>query len=186
MLDFIDIKTIFLIIHLFGVALGAGGAFTSDAMFFLSIRDKKFTTTEIRFLKLGSLLVWTGLAILVISGLGLFSLAPEKYLASSKFIAKMVIVAIITLNGVVMHLYQLPLIIKTADKNFSADKKFMKNRSWILFGGAISVTSWSFSIILGALKTVPYSVITILSVYVLAVITAIIAAQMLKKYIFGR
>ena len=186
MLDFIDIKTVWLIIHLFGVALGAGGAFASDAMFFSSVRDKKFSKTEIRFLKLGSILVWTGLTILIISGLGLFSLAPEKYLASSKFIAKMIIVAIIVINGTIMHLYQLPLIVQTVDKKFSASKKFMKNRSWILLGGAISVTSWSFSIILGTLKTIPYSVTTILSVYILAIIVAISTAQVLKRYIFGR
>lgn len=158
----------------------------SDAMFFLSVRDKKFTKTEIQFLKLGSGMVWAGLLILFLSGIGLLSLAPDKYMASSKFIAKMIIVAVIVINGAIMHVYQLPMIIKTADKKFQLSKKFMERRSHLLIGGAVSITSWSFALILGTLRGIPYSVTMIMTVYIAVVFIAILTALGLKKYIFGK
>ena len=43
--DFINVKTLFLIAHLFGLALGAGGAFISDILFLKSVKDRKITKT---------------------------------------------------------------------------------------------------------------------------------------------
>src|SRR3989338_4218171 len=99
MFGFLELKTILLIVHIFGAIVGAGGAFTSDWIFLSSIKDSTINETEIRFIELGSRMVWIGLIILIISGLALFSLAPEQYLASGKFLAKMSIVGILTLNG---------------------------------------------------------------------------------------
>jgi hypothetical protein len=39
----------------------------SDAMFFTSMKDVKIEKMEIRFMRLGSIMVWLGLGILVIS-----------------------------------------------------------------------------------------------------------------------
>ena len=87
-----EIKVIWTILHLLGVAIGAGGAFASDFIFFQSIKDKKITETEMGFIENSSKMVWLGLFILVASGLGLFMLNPDQYLSSSKFITKMIIV----------------------------------------------------------------------------------------------
>jgi hypothetical protein len=92
MFDFIELKTIYVIGHIFGAILGAGGAFTSDAMFFSTIKDGKISKDELRFMKLGSKLVWTGFIILVISGILLITTDPEKYLNSSKLLVKITIV----------------------------------------------------------------------------------------------
>jgi hypothetical protein len=67
MFEFIDAKTVAVIFHLFGVALGAGGAFMSDAMFFKTIEDLAISTTEIRFLKLGSKI--TIVVVIAINGI---------------------------------------------------------------------------------------------------------------------
>ncbi|MBI1833913.1 MAG: hypothetical protein HYR90_03740 [Candidatus Andersenbacteria bacterium] len=86
-----------IIFHLVGVILGAGGAVLSDAMFFSSIRDRKLTKTELRFMRMGSHFVWAGLAILVTTGTIIFSSNPEFYMASTKFLAKVTIVSLIIL-----------------------------------------------------------------------------------------
>ncbi|HEX9722090.1 MAG TPA: hypothetical protein VGA53_02395, partial [Candidatus Paceibacterota bacterium] len=114
-LDFIEIKTIYLIFHLFGIAIGAGGAFASDLIFFKSVKDGRLSATEFGFMELGGKMVWVGLAILVISGVLLFSLNPETYIVSSKFQLKMTVVAIIIANGIVLHLSFIPKL-KAATK----------------------------------------------------------------------
>jgi uncharacterized membrane protein len=78
--EFLNLGTIYLIAHVFGAILGAGGAFMSDAMFFSSIRDGFFDQYEFRFMKLGGKMVWAGIFILVISGILLVSTNPEYYL----------------------------------------------------------------------------------------------------------
>jgi hypothetical protein len=82
-MDFLDTRSLLVIGHVFGVALGAGDAFMSDAMFLKSARDRRFSKTEVGFLKLGNVMVWTGVALLVATGAGLLSLNPERLLTSS-------------------------------------------------------------------------------------------------------
>ncbi len=174
-LSFIDAKTLFLIVHLFGIALGAGGAFISDLLFFKSIRDKKITKTEMGFLILGSHCVTVGLCILVISGAGLFSLDPAKYLASSKFLAKMTVVAILALNGIIFHMVHIPRLKRLAAGKISATI-FKRYRWQILASGVISLVSWATAIVLGAFKTIPWEYELIISLYVAVLFFGLLVA----------
>jgi hypothetical protein len=182
-MDFIDTKTAWTIIHLFGVALGAGGAFVSDGMFFTSIKDKTLSVTELKFLKLGGRFVWVGLSLLIISGLGLFLTNPEGYLASSKFIAKMSIVGVITLNGIYFHLSHIPFLELRKEMHFRTIPELAHKRIFLLISGVISVISWVFSIVLGSLRSIPYSVFEILSVYLILIICGVISSYFLRERI---
>lgn len=178
-----DIKIILTILHLFGVALGAGGAFVSDAMFFKSVRDANINSTEVLFLKLGGFIVWSGLVLLAASGAGLFLLDIEHYLSSSKFLAKMTIVAILIVNGVVFHLTHIPRIIRHANHHLPSSDEFIRKRSLLAINGAISTTSWISAIILGSLSGLPYSYGTIMAIYGTALCVAILGAILLKNRI---
>ena len=178
-----DIYTLLIITHLFGVALGVGGAFVSDLMFFKSVRDQKISGTEIEFLKLGSIAVWAGLALLVVSGTGLFLLDTEQYIASSKFLAKMTIVAVIIINGIVFHTIHIPRIMRHMDHHFPSSDEFMRKRSFLIMSGAVSATSWPCALILGALRDVSYSYTTIMIIYITLLLTATVSALILKDYI---
>jgi hypothetical protein len=183
MFDFLDIKTIYLIGHIFGAILGAGGAFVSDAMFFSAVRDGRIDKHELRFMKLGGKLVWVGLALLLISGALLVSTDPEKYLSSQKFLVKLSIVALIVINGVIFHSIHLPNIHQHLGLKLGDSATFIKKSSFLMISGAISSVSWTATIILGMLKTVPYSYPQILSVYLLALAVAMSTALLLKKRI---
>lgn len=185
-MEIIDLKTLYTIGHLLGVALGAGGAFMSDAMFIKSARDKRFSRTEIGFLKLGSTLVWIGVGVLVASGAAIFSLDPEGYLASSKFLAKMTIVGIIVLNGLVFHFWHLPLIHRHKDIHFATSDEFVRKRIWVLVSGGISGFSWTAAIILGALRSLPYSYGTLMGIYFAGLVLSIGTAIALRNHILPR
>lgn len=119
-----EIKTVLIIIHLFGVVVGTGGAFAADYTFFQSIRDGKISKTEESFIKNSSKMVWLGLLVLFLSGLGLFLEDTAKYLASSKFISKMIITLIIVLNGVLFHFVHIPTLQKSLNINLKKSKFF--------------------------------------------------------------
>jgi hypothetical protein len=182
-LGFISLKTALIIIHLFGIALGAGGAFASDFMFIQSVKDRRITETEIGFLKLGSRMVWIGVGVLLVSGLALFSLDPSTYLASSKFLAKMSIVGIIIMNGIFFHLSHIPVLVECSEKEKMSDSpEFLAKRNFLLASGAISIVSWSSALILGALRGIPYSFGVIMGVYLLILIIAVSMTFLFKEH----
>ena len=180
-LGFLDSHTIYTIIHLIGVALGAGGAYMSDLMFFSSIKDEKISPTELRFMRLGSKMVWIGIIILVISGSLLFSLNVERYLTSGKFLAKMTIVAILIANGAIFHLSHIPRLHKHVGAHFPSSDEFVRKSSMLIVSGVISVISWTSALILGALGKVPYGYWEIMAVYLLILGAGIVFALIFRK-----
>lgn len=181
-----DPKTLFSIIHLFGVAIGAGGAFMSDAMFFSAVKDGKFSATEIRFLKLGSQMVWMGVVLLLISGALLFSLDPDHYLNSTKFLAKMTVVGVILINGAFFHLVHIPRITRHTGEYFTSSDEFVRTSPILFASGAVSFVSWSSAIVLGVLHQIPYGYGEIMLAYSLILAVAIGLALSLRKRFFSR
>lgn len=184
MIDFIDTRTLFIMIHLFGVAIGAGGAYLSDMMFFSSVKDKIISHTEMRFLTIGSRAVWIGLALLVLSGTGLFLSDIEGYMESSKFLAKMTIVGIIILNGIIFHMSHLPRMKRHAGQHFPSSDEFIRYRPLLAASGAVSIVSWTSALILGGLRSLPYTYADIMMVYAACVaIAALVAVFIVRRII---
>jgi len=181
MLNFLDTHTILVIFHLLGVAVGAGGAYMSDVIFFTAAKDGRITDTEMKFLKAGSKVVWFGLFLLIFSGLGLFLDHLDRYLGSSKFIAKMIIVGIIFLNGIFFHIIHLPRLNKIAKLSVSLGDEFKKKFSTLVVSGVVSLVSWTFAIILGSLRGIPFSVLTILGFYLLVLIIGFLVSIPIKN-----
>lgn len=181
MFDFIDTKTVYTIIHVFGAIIGAGGAFVSDGMFFDTVKDGQVAKRELEFMKLGGKFVWLGLSILFVSGILLVSTDPSTYLASHKFLVKVTIVGIIVLNGIIFHTIHIPHIRNHLGIKLSESVTFLKKSSFIMMSGALSFVSWVFTVILGSLRHVPYQYTEILSVYVVCVALAMIVALNMKN-----
>lgn len=181
--DFLEIKTVYTIIHLFGIAMGAGGVFFSDLLFFKSIKDGKLSSTEFSFMEMGSKMIWVGLATLVISGVLLFSLDTDKYLASTKFLAKVTIVTVIITNGILLHLKFFPKLKKTIRGGEVPIAEYIESNPLFLVSGVVSVVSWSSAIILGALRGVPYSYWMILDAYAAVVLLGIVFVLLFKRRI---
>jgi len=184
-LGFLDLKTIYLIVHIFGVILGAGGAFTSDAMFFSTVKDGVVDKHELRFMRLGGRLVWLGILVMIISGIFLVSTDPVKYLSSSKFLVKITVVGVIIINGIIFHFLHLPFLKKHLNLKFSKSKTFIKNTSFLMASGALSMVSWITAVILGMLKHVPYTYFEILSVYITLVLVAVTGSFVTRKKILN-
>ncbi len=160
-----ELYNLLIIIHLFGIALGAGGAFASDMIFLTSVKDKSISSTEFTFIKLASRIVWSGLAILVLSGIMLFSLDPSRLGSSSKFQAKMTIVSVIIINGIIFHAFHIPRIKRHQNEHFPSSDEFVRHRTLLTASGALSVTSWFSALLLGGWRSFPFSYTETIVVY---------------------
>lgn len=181
MFDFIEIKTVYLIVHFLGLALGVGGAFVSDVIYMTSLKDKKITKDEMNIISDGGNVVWGGLLLLTISGLLLMSLDWTSYIVSTKFIAKMIVVLLIALNGVVIHHFYLPRMKKLVGEDLSQHSEFKRMSLFLYVSGALSFVSWISATILGAFTGIPFSTLTILLVYGGIVLVAMGVALMVRK-----
>lgn len=182
----ITTKLIFLILHLFGVALGAGAAFLSDWIFLQSIKDNTLSHDEHAILSASGKMTWIGLGLLYLSGIGLTLTDPMYYLTSEKFLMKMGIVVIITLNGLVLHRRHLPFLGKHIDRLIKESREIHRHRGWLIFSGAVSIVSWSATIVLGALRSLPIALSTAVVVYILLIAFAWVVGMTASTRIFRR
>jgi hypothetical protein len=140
-------------IHLIGLAIGLGGATIADIALLRSVLTRRpVPVDQLRDL---SWVIWLGVAVLTLSGLLLFALSPSSYLHNSGFIAKMVIVGLLILNGAVLHgritTFRVSLV--------------------TLLCGAVSIVSWYGSLIIAMYKSkLHLTVPDYLSLYLLAVV----------------
>ncbi len=177
--SFIEPRTIYLIGHLLGIAFGAGGAFVSDLLFLKAVRDNKITKTEMGFIELGGYCVTIGLIVLIVSGAFLFSLDPDRYLASSKFLVKMTVVTVLIANGFLLHAIHIPRMKKRLNQPLSSTRS-AHWKSALIISGVLSAVSWVSALILGAFKSIPYGYEHILAVYLGLVVVAALVAYLLR------
>jgi hypothetical protein len=178
-MDFIDLKTIYVILHIFGAIIGAGGAYMSDLTFMYSAKDYSFSSLEINFLKLGIIMIWFGLGLLIVSGILLFLLSPAEYASSSKFQLKMFIVAVLTLNGFIFHLIHMPVLKRAIGKKLSLE--FKSKSPAIYICGAISIVSWTLTIILGILREIPYTFLQGILGYMAVLSAAMVVSEIMRR-----
>lgn len=177
-MEFIDAKIIYIILHLIGVILGAGGAYVSGFLFLQIIKDRNIEKSEVDIVRTTSNIVSAGIVILVISGALLFALDVPGYLASTKFLAKMSVVAIIIINGIFYHFYHFPKLVQAQTKVFK-----VREHTSIFISGAVSLVSWTVALILGSLHAVPYSYLMIMLFYVGLLILGVISSLALQRYL---
>jgi hypothetical protein len=178
----ISIRDIFVIGHLLGVIIGFGAAITSDFIFLSSIRDKKVSETEARFIQLASRIVWIGLFLIVVFGLALFALNPAGYLANPKFLAKMTIVGVLMLNGLIFHFSHIPRLVRHIGEHFPSSDEFIRKRPLLLISGAVSSSSWLSAFILASLH-LTFSYTQIMGMYLIILFGAVSTAIILRKHI---
>ena len=172
----LSLKTGLLILHLAGLVLGFGSALFLDMylMRFLFLRPIQPNTHEI--VHLGSTLVSIGLLVLWISGFGFLLLYwhgdPMK-LDNPKIWSKLVMVALLSVNGLVVHASLLSKI-KSKTGQFLLDGECRKTRRLFALVASISSVSWIGAMVLGVAKELNHNVDggTVLTLYVGAIALA--------------
>lgn len=131
----IDLYTLLVITHLFGAALGIGGATFIEVFLNMALRDGKVDPTEKLFLSKTYTVLRVGLGISLITGLGfvaMYIVNDQLFrMTNPVFIAKMLIIVILVANAVLLHLHKMKL--------------------W--WGSTLSFMSWYFAFFLGTFLT---------------------------------
>lgn len=165
------------IMHLIGLTAGLGGALYSD---FLMItkgvfrRLNKQTLAEVKRL---SSIVTYGLLLLWVSGAALayeISLTKPEFLTNEKFWAKMVIVAVLTLNGFFVHYVVLNEAKRSIGKRLLIDSS-IPMLVIMAISGSVSFVSWMTPFILGKAPEFSYVVPleNILTLWVFAILVSL-------------
>ncbi|MBL4644325.1 MAG: hypothetical protein JKX80_00475 [Candidatus Pacebacteria bacterium] len=137
--------------HIIGTVLGVGGATFAEINILRALKDGKISSDESYLMHGVYSTIRLGFFILLISGFGFlvfFRLnGMEAELFEPKLWAKMTIIGFLGLNAMLLQIRVIPL----------------------MWGSAISITSWYAALVIGSLHDIPYSYFTILAIYVVAV-----------------
>lgn len=132
-----------------------GGATVTDILFFDFLRDLKVTQKEAAVMRLLSHVIMGALGVIALSGLALFLGDIPRYSASAPFLAKMILVGIVTINGAAMHSFVSPRLVELSFARWPHTDRVSVHRLRIVaFAlGAVSFTSWYTSFFIAMLKT---------------------------------
>lgn len=184
----IDIRTLLIIGHTVGTVLGAGGATVGDVLFFKSIKDGRISRAEYDLLAAVGKLVWVGLAILLLSGFGFILLfladheeARQRY-DLDKIIAKLTIVVVIFVNGLVIHYRLLPLFLARLGRPLFTGV-VTRHLTLVLSSGAISGVSWYTTLVYGAWRGLPGNYWTMMIIYLTLLVGVVLVVNVIGRKI---
>lgn len=178
---FAEHKKLFVMLHVASMALGVGGATFSDIFFFKFLKDFKISRFEKSVLDTLSNIIWVMLFIAMVTGIILFLPESERLLKSSKFLLKVVVVSVVTLNGVALNVLIAPSLMKFSfnPKSKPSHKTMHYTRKLGFALGAISILSWWSSFVLGSVKSLPWSFGQLLVGYIFLLFCGIIGSQLM-------
>jgi hypothetical protein len=124
-------------------------AVTLGAVLFEDIRLLTARRLNVRQIRLTARIVAYGLCMLWLTGLTVIGMdtgfAADKLMASPKLLAKLTVVTLLTLNGLVLHHYALPAL--------TTPQRRPRRTARVLTAiGAISTTSWLYAAFMGVSK----------------------------------
>lgn len=174
-----DYTPYILTIHILGTAIGLGGATISDILFFRFLKDFRISKKEEEVLNIMKSIVLSGLGLLIISGSLLFLAKSQTYLNSPEFLAKTLGVAVLTVNGVALHVFVAPHLLQINLKQ----KRISRGWHRLAFSlGSISLISWYFVFTLAMLKSeINYSLDQLVSFYLGFLAIGITASQITES-----
>lgn len=171
------------VFHLFGAALGLGSATIADIFFFKFLKDFRISEWEADVMRTLSQVIWFALAVLVITGAGLYLPEAQEFNQSPKFLIKIIVAAVIIANGAFLNLLIAPKLVKISfgEKHNHETEELHHIRKAAFALGAISIVSWYSAFILGVLRDVALEFFPLLSIYILLLGAAIIVSQLVER-----
>lgn len=170
-------------IHLLGLALGLGGATTADILFFRFLRDWRISHQEADVMRVLSQVIWFALAILMMSGLGLYLPQAAALNQSPKFLVKVIVVSVIILNGAFLNLVISPrLVTLFFGQGAHVEARSLRRMRRLAFSlGSVSATSWYSAFVLGLMPVSPLPFWRLLAVYLALLGLAVTGGQVVER-----
>ncbi|MFY9291311.1 MAG: hypothetical protein WAP03_11535 [Methylorubrum rhodinum] len=176
----IRLLTLLVGLHLIGLCFGLGGATMLDFWILRWMRWGGLPPEIARTFLFVSKVVSVGIALLWLSGLGFLAVyaveSPEK-LGNPKLLAKVVIVLVLTVNGLLIHALVLPSVLRDVSRPMFEGVSHLSTAIFLV-SGAVSGVSWYAAFALGLMRElngrVPASLL--LALWLAAVVIASVGA----------
>lgn len=154
------IRTALRVIHFGGLVLGLGAATLLDLIIARFILLRGISSEHVYVVDFSSKVVTIGLGLLWVSGIGFlvhYGFFEPAKLQNPKVWAKIAIVAVLSVNGLLVHYFVLPRIRNQVGKRL-LDGLSPSDVSLVLLTGTVSVISWYVPLLLGAVPQLNYVV----------------------------
>jgi uncharacterized membrane protein len=176
----LEYKTVIVILHALSAALGMGTVMVTDVFFMKFLKDYRISESESEILDTLSQVVWFALGMLILTGAALYIPSSAELLLKTKFIAKVVIVGVVVVNGVLLNLLVAPKLIKISfgEESIDGPDQLHNLRRFAFAFGGVSIVSWLCTFILGSIRSIPLSVGAILGIYLAIIIVTVIGSQL--------
>jgi hypothetical protein len=181
-------KSVFLTLHIMGVAVGMGGATIADMLFFNFLRDFSISKKESEVLETLSNAIMAALGVLWVSGAALYFSDPVGFAASPAFLVKMTILAVLTVNGILMHKFIAPHMVDFSFLRHPLHARHVMHtmRAVAFAMGAVSFTSWYSVFFIAMLKSylpAGASYVHLLLAYAFIASFAVLSSQIIHTHI---
>ena len=175
-------------LHFLAVAIGLGGATITDILFFKFLRNFRISKKETDIMRTLSRAIWFSLAILVLTGVALYIPQANELNHSAKFLAKMVVVAVIIINGIFLNLFVAPKLVKISfeETRKHQPEKLHRERKIAFALGVVSIISWYSAFLLGMLRNISMSFSSLILIYVLLLLLGIFVSQYIERFFVRR
>ncbi|MDZ7744789.1 MAG: hypothetical protein U5K77_03495 [Candidatus Saccharibacteria bacterium] len=182
-----ELHTFLVALHLLGFAFGIGGATASDLVFIRSTKDGQVSKDEYKLIKTLSFLVWTSVALLIVSGAAAMLLEYRELgeiprLGWSFFQMKLIIFSVLVANGIIFHTKVFPYLKKSIGKSFRSAS--LQSKYWLFaLTGAVSIVSWYTAFIMVAFSRVwnEYSWVVLITGYLMVMAFGVVGAYLTLK-----
>jgi hypothetical protein len=179
-----DFYNIVLTLHVVSAAVGVGAAATSDSIFLNSIRNRIISRDQFILIQAASRIVLGGLTLLVLTGIFLM-FKNEHLMGMPHFQAKMTVVVILMLNGLLFHARLLPFFKQNLNEKLSEDLITLKLKLFAITG-AISAVSWFTALIIaviGHVGIVGAGYFTIMGIYLFLIVAGSVASYFILSHL---
>lgn len=182
-----EYREFILIAHAFAVAVGVGGATITDVFFFKFLKDSKISVREAKIMRVLSEVIWSALLVIVFTGVLLYLPHAARLNETPKFLVKVIAVAVLILNGVLLNLYLTPQLTKISfgERHRHEKGELFHIRKIAFASGAVSITSWYTAFLLGSLRKLEIEFVPLFAIYLILLCLAILGSQVME-YIFER
>jgi hypothetical protein len=165
-----------------------GAATITDLLFFNFLKDFRVSEKENEVFRILSQVLWFAIIVIILSGIGIFLPDSERLLDSPKFLVKMLVVAVIIVNGAALNVFVAPKMVEICfggpHEHEAGELHHLRRLSYAL--GAISLTSWYSAFILGLLPASPLPFFPLLGAYALLVVLGVVGSQIMDRLVGGK
>ncbi len=179
----LSLREIIVFIHALSAGVGIGAVFTTDFLFFkFTKEDRRLSEKNAEIMKGLSRIIWIAITLLLASGIYLVA-TKMAVMQNPKFLLKMIVVAIVLLNGLLLNIFLTPRLHRIAfhDDVLAPTDSHDNVRKIAMASGAISAFSWATAFLLGKLNTIPFSLAIGAGIYFAILAIIALGANLTKR-----